>query len=80
MSARAEKQRDEQKSMATTYRKAAPKRRLHRNVRHPELRLAAEIAGVSYSMAYKVKHREAKSRNVVDALAKARMKLRLEQA
>jgi hypothetical protein len=65
--------------MATTYRKAAPKRKARRNVRHPELPLAAEIAGVSYSMVYKVKHGEAKSRNVVDALAVARKRLRLER-
>ena len=65
--------------MATTYKKAAPKRKVRRNIRHPELQLAAEIAGVSYSMAYKVKHGEAKSRNVVDALATARERLRLDQ-
>ena len=80
MSARAEKQQDEQESMATTYRKTAPKRKVRRNGRHPELQLAAEIAGVSYSMAYKVKHGEAKSRNVEDALSTARKSLRLERA
>ena len=65
--------------MATTYRRAAPKRKVRKNKRHPELQLADEIAGVSYSMAYKVKHGEAKSRNVVDALATAQKRLRLER-
>jgi len=73
------RQQDEQKSMATNYRKAAPKRKVRRNVRHPELQLAAEIAGVSYSMVYKVKHGEAKSRHVVAALATARNRLRLDR-
>ncbi len=43
--------------------------------RHPELQLAAEIAGVSYWMAYKVKRGQAQSANVMRALAKARKKL-----
>ncbi len=61
--------------MATKYRKGARARSAPTNQRHPELQLAAEIAGVSYWMAYKVKRGQAQSANVTRALAKARKKL-----
>ena len=61
--------------MAKKYRKAASEVSQRTHTRHPELQLAAEIAGVSYWMAYKVKRGQAQSANVTRALAKARKKL-----
>ena len=62
------------------YRKTASRQLEPKNRRHPELRLAAEIAGVSYWMAYKVMRGQAHSVKVEQALAAARRRLGLEEA
>ena len=62
--------------MATTYRKPAPKRK-RKYAKHPEVKLAAEIAGVRPNTVYKVKQGRAVSENVVRAIALARRKLGL---
>jgi hypothetical protein len=62
-------------------KKPAPKRAKRQttrtNRRHgPEIRLAAEIAGVTPSMVYKVKNKRAKSASVKRALKLAEEQLR----
>jgi hypothetical protein len=47
---------------------------------YPELRMAADIAGVSYWMAYKVRRGKAQSEKVELALKMARERLRLQRA
>ena len=65
--------------MPTKYRKVASERKPEnpkRTVkRYPELRLAAEIAGVSYWMAYAVLRGRAQSKKVELALQMARTQL-----
>jgi hypothetical protein len=61
--------------MANAYVRSAPRKRKRKRERHPELPLAAEMAGVTYWMAYRVKRGEAKSRKVAEALAMARKDL-----
>ena len=69
--------------MPTKYRKAAPERppeyQRQRRV-YPELPLAAEIAGVSYWMAYKVRRGKAQSEKVELAIKVARERLRVQNA
>ena len=67
--------------MVSKYKKkTAPEVSERTRDRHPELHLAAEIAGVSYWMAYKVKRGQAQSAKVKKALIRARKKLGLEEA
>ena len=70
--------------MPTKYRKVASERKPEnpkRTVkRYPELRLAAEIAGVSYWTAYKVKRGQAQSEKVSLALEIARERLKEQRA
>jgi len=62
--------------MATTYRKPAPKRK-RTYTKHPEVKLAARIAGVQVNTVYRVKQGRAVSENVMRAIAQARRKLGL---
>ncbi len=64
--------------MPEAYRKTAPKRKRKLEY-YPELPLAAQIAGVSYWMAYKVRKGEAQSRKVEIALKLARKELRQQK-
>jgi hypothetical protein len=65
--------------MPDAYRKTASKRK--RKLEHyPELPLAAQIAGVTYWMAYKVRKGEAKSKKVEIAIKLARKELRQQKA
>jgi hypothetical protein len=71
--------------MPTRYRKAAseeaqPIRQPRKVKSYPELRMAAEIAGVSYWMAYKVRRGKAQSEKVELALKMARERLRAEES
>jgi hypothetical protein len=68
--------------MPTKYRKAVSERPpecQQRRKAYPELSLAAEIAGVSYWMAYKVRRGKAQSEKVELAIKMARERLRLQR-
>lgn len=73
---------DEQRHMAKLYTRTAPKSRERKEKqRHNGVpQLAAEIAGVSVWMAYKVMYGQAQSRKVNRALAIARQRLGQGQA
>jgi hypothetical protein len=66
--------------MGKNYKKPASERGEKKLQRHPELQLAAEMAGVSYWMAYKVKRGQAQSAKVTKALVRARKKLGIVEA
>lgn len=69
--------------MATKYRKGAsehPQPKVRKIKRYPELALAAEIAGVSYWMAYGVRRGRNQSEKVKIALQMAREQLRQRKA
>jgi hypothetical protein len=72
--------------MSTTYRKVASEEGATQQVRHkrkvksyPELRMAAEIAGVKYWTAYKVRVGKTQSEKVELALKIARDRLHTEK-